>query len=297
MSWIFFALIAAITLSFSPLIGEYFKVRSLYLLFWMRLFCALVMLPVAMIVPAPDNLLFYLYVMASAVCFGYADVIFIGLAGRIGAGPVSRIEPLSVGVTFLLWLVVSPTLAVSYVEQPVRGAAIMLSLAGSLYFASRLRYCTVSRAALVEMMPVVISASIGVIMAKLAMDASAPLAGVVWYAMIQTATVWVLYCARLGYLQLRGGMEEEPFDFSRIFDRRVLLAGAVISLNWLLHVPSKQYAFSLVENPAYVTMIALSAPLWVILFYRLAGRQEKADIWSGLGLLACAALLVAATRL
>ncbi|MCK5373795.1 MAG: hypothetical protein KAJ40_00775 [Alphaproteobacteria bacterium] len=84
---------------------------------------------------------------------------------------------------------------------------------------------------------------------------------------------------------------------SGIKDKTVLLAGACMAVAWLLHTPSKWVAITLIENPAYVTMIGLTASLWVLLFYKITGRKETADIWSGLGIVACVAILVMFTQL
>ena len=294
--WIVFALITAFAQAAVPLINEYFKVRSIHLLFWMRVMTSIALLPVVLFVPWPDNPLFYVFTLASALIFAYADIIYVGLAATIGAGVVSRIEPLSVGLTFLLWLVVAPMMISDYLDQPLRGGGIIFAFVGSLYFALRLQNCTLSREALRRLLPMIILVAFGVVSAKMAMDSSPTFSGVIYYALIQSVFVLVVYILALNIKPLAIRFEGLGHSIS-LKDKRVLLAGFCMGVNWMIGVPSKQYAFSLVENPAYVTLIALTSPLWVLAVYRLVGRREEADVKSGLGLVICAAALVVFTQL
>lgn len=54
----------------------------------------------------------------------------------------------------------------------------------------------------------------------------------------------------------------------------------------------KYYGISLAENPAYITMIGFTTPLWVLLAYYLVKRKEPADVISGLGIVGSVALFI-----
>lgn len=297
-SWIPFAILTAIGVALIPLINEYFKIRGLYLAFWMRAFSCVVLFPVFFLYAPPAEILFYLYVALASLCFAFVDVIYIGLAARLGAGVVSRIEPMSTGFAFILWLIVTPALVFQYMGEPLRAAGIMASFAGAFYFSSRLRRCDISREALQRLLPVVLAIAVGSVFAKLAMDHSPLFEGVLYYITVQAFFLTGVYAViiRGRFFEVEGGALDESVSH-KFFDKKTLLAGAVMGVNWFIHTPSKQYAFSLVENPAYVMLIGLASPLVVIAVYRLIGRKEKADVFSGLGVVACAVLLVVSTQL
>ncbi len=294
-SWIGLALVAAVSLAGFFLVNEIFRVRALHLLLWMRLIAFLACLPFLFVFPWPQDPVFYLLMLCSAAIFSASDVAAIGMAGKNGAGSVSRIEPLTVGVTFLLWCALSPQTIGEYMASPLRAFGIVGSLLGGLYFALRLRHCEISRETLRVMAPFILSGAVGITIGKTAMSLVPPPAGVYYYALLQCGLSVVFYSAAI---KIPAFSRRIP-DFgstSDLFARRTVLAGLCGSAIWLVHTPSKYAAISMVENPAYVTMIGLTAPLWVLLIHGIMGKKERADVVSGLGIVACAALLVLFSR-
>ncbi len=296
LSWIFFALVAAVSQAALPLMNEYFQVRSIYLMFWMRALVLIAISPLIFVFTPPEDPLFYLFVFMSGCIFAYFDLVYIGLGASKGAGAVTRIEPLSVGATFLMWLMFAPALLGEYMSSPLRSGAILLAFAGSIYFGLRLRHCEISRDTLRQMALPIVLGALGIILGKLAMDHSEVGSGVAYYCLVQTFTAFSIYVIILN-TPILARLDPNVHLKASLFDKKLLIAGGCIALNWLIHTPSKYYAIDQVENPAYVTVITLTSPLWVLLVYKLIGRREKADITSGLGIVFCALILVLATQL
>lgn len=294
--WIIFAIISALAGAGISLSSEYFNVRSLHFSFWMRFFAMLAILPFVLFIDWPEDPLYYVFVLITACIFAYFDLIYFGMAARSGAGVITRIDPFIVMVTFVLWCVFSPVTVAEYIHQPVRAAGIVASLAGSVYFGLRLRKCEVSTEVLRRMALPILLGALGIILAKMAMQRSGYHAGVLCYGFLQCLTVTCVYAAILRIPALSARLKDLGRE-SRLLDRPVLIGGFCGALAWLGHTLSKYYAITDVQNPAYVTVIGLSAPLWVLLAYRIAGRRDRADIISGLGVVACAAILVIFTQL
>lgn len=294
-SWIALALVAAASLAGFFLVNEIFRVRSLHLLLWMRSIVFVVCLPFLFVFPLPDNPVFYLLMLCSAAIFSASDVAAIGMSGKNGAGSVSRIEPLTVGTTFILWCAISPQTLGDYAASPLRALGIIASLLGCLYFALRLRHCEISRETLRVMTPFILSGAIGITIGKTAMSLVPPPAGVYYYALLQCGLSALFYGAAMKIPALARRIPDFG-STSDLFARRTVLAGLCGAIIWLVHTPSKYAAISMVENPAYVTMIGLTAPLWVLLVHKIMGKKERADVLSGLGIVACAALLVVFSR-
>jgi len=296
--WAVPALIAAMAIAMKTLVNEYFKVNPAQFLWWMRLFNILALLPAAFFIPCPVDPLFYVFVISGGVLFAYYDVILHEQTAENGAGVVSRIMALSVGAMFILWTAITPSLALEYLGHPLRSAGILGALGGGIYFALKLRHCEISLRALRRMFPAMLLAAIGVVLGKLAMNHAQIYSGVVYYALVQSVTVFCIYMLTLKIPALsRRVHAPQPSLHSFIRDKRILAAGACSSVFWITQALLKWFAIWQVENPAYVTMIGLSGPLWILLVYKLAGRKETANIWPGLGIVACALLLVAFTSL
>ena len=292
--WIIFAVLAALSQGSASLVGEFLQVRSIHVLVWMRGIALIVMLPVFWLVQPPEQWPFYVLVLGTAACFSYFDVMYLTRSAQKGAGVISRFEGIIVGVTFFLWLLLDPALVLDYVREPLRGGGIALSLFACIYFALKLRKCEISLSALKSMLPAFLLAGAGVVMGKMAMNYSDYHSGVWYYAVCQSVYVLVIYLAFAHVPVLSKRFQTSGGQ--RFFDRKVVMAGLSVALCWLLHTPPKYYAISVVENPAYVTVIGLSAPLWVILVYRFVGRREEVDVWSGLGIMASAIALVIFTQ-
>lgn len=293
--WVLFALLTMLAQTGVALTNEYFKVRALHMLWWMRLITIVALLPFMHFYALPADPWFYIYVAAGAVIFCYFDLIYFGLTAKSGAGVVTRIGPLVVAGTFVMWTVITPSLMTDYIETPLRTAGIIAALTGSVFFSTRLKNCPVSWSALKIMAPYLFLASIGMCLGKLAMQHAAPPEGVFYYTLIQSVIVWVMYV----------GMAAAPPSWkfvphldlnSSLRDRRVIMAGLCAAAGWIIATPAKWYAISIVENPAYVGTISLCEPFAVLLIYRLLQRREKAKIGDGIGIVACAIALVVFTQ-
>ena len=295
-AWVLLALLSMAAQTGMALTNEYFKVRALHMLWWMRLIAIIALLPFMHFYTPPADPWFYIYVAVGAVIFCYFDLVYFGLTAKSGAGVVTRIGPLVTAGTFVLWTAITPSLVADYMTTPLRTAGIVASLAGSVFFSMRLKNCPVSWGALKIMAPYMLLASIGICFGKLAMQHAAPHEGVFYYTFLQSIIVWVLYA----------GMAVAPASWkfvphldlnSSLRDKRVFIAGLCAAAGWIVATLSKWSAISTVENPAYVGTVSLCEPFLILLIYRLLQRKEEAKIADGIGIVACAVALVFFTQL
>lgn len=293
--WVWFALLTMAAQTGVAMTNEYFKVRALHMLWWMRLIAVAALLPFMHFFMPPGDPWFYIYVALGAVIFCWFDLVYFGLTARSGAGVVTRIGPLVVAGTFALWTAITPSLVSHYMDSPIRTAGIAAALAGSVFFSLRLRHCPVSWDALKTMAPYLVLASVGMCLGKLAMQHAASPEGVFYYTLLQSIIVWFMYM----------GMAIAPASWKFVphlelnsswKDRRVFYAGLCAAAGWVIATPAKWYAISMVENPAYVSAVGLCEPFAVLIVYRLLRRREEARIADGIGIVACAIALVVFTQ-
>lgn len=289
--WVVFAFISALSLSASLLTAEHFKARSLKLLFWMRFLALLVLAPMTFFVAPPADPIFYVLLFFNSLFFAYSDVMMFGLSARYGAGIVSRIDPLSVASTFILWTAFVPSLLESYLGSPFRSAGIILSLAGCVVFSMMMRRCDISRNALIRMLPAILAIAAGVILGKEAIQRGELFNTVFYYAFFQALFTTLFYFTILKSPREFAHFSDLGVD-GELFNKRLLKAGTIMSIFWAIGTLAKYTAIGVVENPAYVTAIALISPLLILGFYTIKGQRDPARLLPGLGIVFCAFWLI-----
>lgn len=293
--WPLFALIAAVTAAAVSLISEYAKVKAMHLMFWLRIFAVGILLPWTFVVPLPPMPAFYVLVAFSAVLFTYSDLMRFGLAAKNGAGVVTRIEPLIVIAVFILWTGLHPSLLQEYFLTPLRSAGIMATILAAAYFAMKLRHCPVSLETLKYMALPILGSSIGVIISKISVDMAGLVSGAFYYTFFQGLFMLLIYTVLIRSSKFGGRIQHFGME-SSLFGRNVIIAGALAGVVHIIHMGAKYTAFFQTVNPAYVSMIGLTAPLMIAVFYKLSGWRKENIGMAGYGIVVCAFALVYLTR-
>jgi hypothetical protein len=283
--WWVFALVGSLFGALSILVNEHYKQPGIQLLFWRGLIPTLCLTPVVLnwtplLILWPETPVFYLAVGLNAVVFAISDTRKFDAAARYGAGVVTRLLPLEVVASFLLWSVLSPWLSPHnmalerYMANPYLAAGIFaLLVAITLCTMYLKRRDPISAEAMIMLMPVVGLMAIGNMLNKTAMDHSALVGGIFLYIWLQSLLISVQAAAvSLG----RGA------TLADLVNRRLLEAGVIVGLVIIGVNITKNTAMSLLENPAYYSAINKLSPLWVVGLYILVGRREQANVHIGL---------------
>ncbi|MFN3826680.1 MAG: hypothetical protein ACK4NR_03540 [Micavibrio sp.] len=288
-SWVSLAVVAAIFQAAMPLVSEHFKVNTMHMIVWLRIISVAAVSPLVMLYGLPSDPIYYLSIVGVIIMVAVTDLIYFGSAARNGAGVTTRVQPFEVFATFFLWTIVTPSLMQSYFDTPWRSLWMILALSGCVYFALRMQHHDISRRTFRTMLPVIGLGALMIVLSKTAMNHSPPHSGVYGYIFLQGMGVLLVY----GIL-----MRFWPAKFPTMRkDKAVLKAGLFMAICSLGHLFSKYYAFKMVVNPAYVTVVGLTAPLWVWLYYKLVKRPDNDDVVAGFGVVICAVVLIILTRL
>lgn len=283
--WFLMALLAAMVMTTVPLVQEKFKADGYALALWIKVFLTVLAIPVVMYVGLPSDPLFYVYVAITSVIYGISDVVYFRSVPQVGSGVVTRLLPISVVVTFFAWFIVDPKLWQDYVSQPQKLAALGVVFAAFLFCTWRLKKCEMSWQGLRLLWPVIVAACIGPIFSKMSLahagDVQAP------FAYIAVQSPMMVACLAL-YYRVR-----KPITHDAMFAPSVLRLGMIMSVIFGVIIFLKMKAYQLVDNPGFVAMVMFTDVLFVLLVYRLIGRKENANIWAGLGIVACAVAVIA----
>lgn len=282
--WALFGLVSAAFSAGMMLVQERVKVDGYAIAFWSKVACIVLMLPLALYFGLPDNPLFYALVLSQAVLWAISDVIFFNAIARVGAGVISRILPLSVIATFCLWFVVDPALLGVYLETPVRSALVFITLCASVWFTMQLKACPISWQALRIIWFVLFAAVIGPLLFKLVAQHTDIQRGPFSYVVVEaTAMValWSLY-----------HLIRHPVPRAVMLDPSAIKAGFAVGFFMSMMVASNFAAMFYVDNPGLVPAVKFTDTLLIMLFYKATGRKETANVAAGLGIVACAAIII-----
>jgi hypothetical protein len=281
-----FALLCAASSALVLLIPEKVKCDGFALAFWNKVAAFVFMIPLVIYFGLPSQWEFYALVAAQACLWVVSDVIFFRALPKVGAGVVSRILPVSVILTFILWFFFDPALLKTYTAQPVLSGIVCAALLGSVYFATRLKKDPVSWRAVRMIWFVLFAAVIGPLMYKMVTQHTTieqgPFAFVLFESFVMVSIWSVFYAMR------------KPIPASVLFSKESLRGGAMVGAAMSVVSLSKFAAIYYVDNPGLVPAVKYLDAIIIITYYRAIGKTESADVVAGLGIVACAAVIILA---
>ncbi|MES2728828.1 MAG: hypothetical protein V4621_01860 [Pseudomonadota bacterium] len=288
LSWILFALLAAICAAGVPLTQERNNANPYALVIWVKLFCVAFATPFVLTFGLPDAPMFYVYTAAGAGLWCVSDILYFRALPHIGAGVMTRLLPGATLLTFLLWFVIDPALLQTYLNTPIKLAAICVVLCFAAACAALLHRCQVSRAAFSQVWFVILAAAVGPVLAK-AGFAYTDLGGNRWHAafaylFVNAALMLVIWAP---YYAIK-----KPVPVRVFLDRTQWDTALKISLCVAGMTVFQSLAYMAVDHPAFVAVVLMTDAVWVLVIYRLMQRQETANIAAGLGIVAAAVTLV-----
>ncbi|MBI1326541.1 MAG: hypothetical protein GC136_02760 [Alphaproteobacteria bacterium] len=284
--WVVFGLAAAILGATWLLIQEHFKAPGFAMAYWNKIVTALVTMPFALFMGFPQDPLFYLFLTMNASLWLISDIILFGNVAKHGAGVISRLLPLAVLASFVLWFFFDPALLQQYLSTPVRSALIVIVLCATVFFTTRLKKCEVSWSALRSVWFVIFAAIIGPILIKTITQHTGmkPLEGAFSYVFCEA--VFMLFMWSI-YYAIR-----HPVPFAAMISRQTIKAGLSIGAICGFSVVLGIAGYSYVDNPAFMPAIKYLDSVFILMFYKITGRKETADVKTGLAVVVCAALLI-----
>jgi hypothetical protein len=290
LSWVWLSTGSAAIAAIMPIMHDKIRAERLSMLFWLRVVMVITALPALCFFGWPGDPVFYVATIITALIWSYADLASFRASQEFGSGPVTRVIPLNVLVTFFIWVVVQPDVLYGYFNAPMQSLGILAAMSGAVFFAMRLQPHPLSRHAIHALIPVMLMSGIGVVFAKIALDH----AGV---ASIHSSVFGYIVVQGFFMTLIFGGLEAlwQPVPREVFTGRVAIQTGMMMGLNSLVHMVFKSYAYQIVPNPAYVSAVILTTPVWVLLYYKLVKKQTVGDLKSGFGIIVCVAILALLT--
>ncbi len=283
MIWALYALIHSISRAFFVETNRVYRANPWHITFWQALCGLIVLLPAVPFMHWPENGHFYFaaIVVAGIMAFGY--MIQLGLAAQ-KTGRVSAIHmALEALCAAVLWVLIHPESFATYQEQPVITLAIVLALTLMIVGMLKIRPSDISWATFAVVAPVGMTYAIAGVTTKIVIPATQVVPTILTYVFVSFAVMTAALGA--GLLLKRkadAAMRALP----------TLKAGFLTGLFSAAAYTTFVCSVVLSPNPGYTSALAMLLPVWLFLFHRAFGVEDRANPLAALALVAGAVMLV-----
>jgi len=202
------------------------------------------------------NIYFYVFVVAQGLWAGYLDNRFFQAVGKFGVEMTSAIQPLSIGVTFLFWIIIYPHQIITFINNPLQFAGIILCLTGITISVLQLRKSKIGFQAFLYLIPCLFMTTGSDILNKQAMHFGTEnlTSAVFYYILIMSIIMGITNL--WAYLRV--------YKTSLIWKKKNMWHGFVLVMWALISLASKNVAMAKTFNPSYVAAIIYTYPMLII---------------------------------
>ncbi len=286
MIWLTWALIHTVFQAIFAELNRVYKIDSLQINFLHSFFAFLVM---CLMFPflswnLDAKLIIAAFIASSVMTVGCQAQFF--LSSKHNGRVASMWQPISVFVSFILWIGLFPETAVAYMENKVILGAIILAFAMIIFSFVLVRRNDIAARTFILVLP------IGVLYG---------LNGVIYkYSLPETnAFKEALMLSFLIYFFMTvfsfGAAYSKRRITKELFSPTFVKAGLVIGLASALSQVTILLSFAYAINPGFTGVIGMLSPVWIMVFHRLRGIHDDASPWAGLIMILGAILLGYAT--
>lgn len=236
---------------------------------------------------------FYALCTLQGALIAFVDGKFFVALRRWGAEVATSLQPFSIGITFVLWLIISPSTILVYLREPLVALLIVAAMAGIVVSVRLFNRSPISMQALKFLVLTLTVGAFCDIVNKKVMNygqgdlVSASYFYVLLIALVAGAINLVVYLRDNG--SLKKAVAAENIKYLPVF---VLLIGCNVSKNFAMF-----YAL----NPSYVAALMYIYILWIALFNLLKARltpnvpYNRMNVKAALLLLTSAIVLILAS--
>ena len=291
--WVVFALLTSFFNAAYFLLNQKMAMKaSLFMVYrgWAVFF---MLLPFAGLFTPVPHWEFYALCTLQGALIAFVDGKFFVALRRWGAEVATSLQPFSIGITFVLWLIISPSAILAYLREPFVALLIVAAMAGIVVSVRLFNRSPISMQALKFLVLTLTVGAFCDIVNKKAMNygqgdlVSASYFYVLLIALVAGAINLVVYLRDNG--SLKKAVAAENIKYLPAF---VLLIGCNVSKNFAMF-----YAL----NPSYVAALMYIYILWIALFNLLKARltpnvpYNRMNVKAALLLLTSAIVLILAS--
>jgi hypothetical protein len=296
LPWWSTSVLFCLFVSLYMLINQQLKARPSVMMVWRGSILAVFASPLMFFVDAPTNPKVYLISISMGFLMAYLDNRMFTSAAKYGAGVTSRIFPISMIISFVLWLLINPNDFEVLKGEPYKMVGILscLSVAlGAIFF---MRKDPITKEAILFLLPTVFVISFVDVMNKSLMvliEYKAIIYHICLASFVAGLLNFVVYLKENRSLDME--KENKGIPMETLFSKNSVKAGGLAVLLVFIVMLFKGYSMQHTPNPAYVSAIGYTSPLLILAFNKIKGIKDEASVKAGLVLVAsiiCMVILV-----
>ncbi len=264
--WFVVALLCSLLNAVLVYTNQIFKLEGALFMIFRGAGQFLALLPFVMFFHPIHNMIFYVLCSVQGCLIAFNDYRLFRSSKAFGAEVTGSLQPFTIGLIFMLWLVVNPGDLLAMLKAPLHLAMVMACLAGITFSIVKMKNAKTSSRAMKYLLPCLVLLSINDVINKESMMLGAEnLVSAIYFYCLITAFV-------SGGINLFVYLKKH--QFTELLNPQHHGKAALIICLITLSMITKNYAMYLAPNPAYVSALIFLYPLWIVLgnmFYRHLG--------------------------
>lgn len=269
------------------LLNQHYRLSPRLLCLWRGLAPVVVFTPLLLLHGAPKDPTYYVLVALVGLLIGFFDRHLFAVAAQYGSGALSRLLSLATPLAFILWGIVSPSHFADLADKPYIGL-LPIAMIGMVVSIMLMRQNHVSRAALIATLPLVGASAVIDVLLKMIFTLEKGLPAYMGYGAVSGVAVIAVN------LFWRDPHDPRPLK-DGLFLRKTIVVGLAAGLIVVVAQLVKPPAIEGAPNPAFVTAMGLLSPVWVMVWNRISGIDDRSHVWAGVACVFSALLLLIAT--
>lgn len=234
---------------------------------------ALCWLPLVLIQKWPTGQDFYVAAVFSGLVITYGNIVLNGLSAKLNGRVAVLHIPMKAIAIFAVWPLIDHQAWVHLTqEQPWQMVTGLVFFAIMVAAINAMRRNDASWSAIQALWPVILFYTAGDIVARLQLQGSDFNDKLVIYIFV-SMLVSALFSACM--------LPWRPHPEKPILNPRLMQAAGWAAIITMFNHVCFFMGLALAPNPAYVSMIALLAPMWLLVYHRVAGIPDNASPWAG----------------
>ena len=295
MTWVSFSLLASVLEAVMIQINHHLQLRPSLVILLRSVFTLVIVAPFVAQIIWPSHGLFYVYFFAATFFVFAGDIILYEAARQHGGRLTTLFMPVKIITAFLLWAAIDRVFLMDFFQTPLTSTGVLLFLLLSVYAIFSLRRCEASWPAFKKVFWVAISYTLLDVFIKLGMEKT---------SFLDTALLFVFIRAMIGVpialLMLRFQQENGVLESWRGISTNkrsfLLAAGLLLGGFSAANTFSINMAVGLSPNPGYISVLLLLSVVWLSVYNRVRGFDDRASVKNIALLLVSAVGLILLTK-
>lgn len=237
-------------------LNQSYKLKSSLFIVYKGIGTILVLLPLISYFPAIRSPYFYLFAVIQGLLCAYFENRFLQAVKQYGIEMASAIQPISICITFIAWLLMTPTEIREIAQHPTYFIIIILCLRGIVFSILQLRKSKIGFQAFVSLMPCLfIVALIDILNKKILNIGDNNIYSAIYYYILIVNAIMGL--ANL-FAYIRKDKVSDIFKFKNFKGALCLFVLALIAQI------GRNVAIFEVSNPSYAVAIIYTYPMLIV---------------------------------